>query len=128
MGAGASAAVALGPAPAMNGIGNYLKSKGIKIEDFETDLVCIEAITAREIIDSRGNPTVEVDVITKAGIKGSAIVPSGASTGIYEACELRDADKGRYLGKGCLKAVDNVNTKLAPALKGMDVTKQQELD
>merc|ERR1719323_1686912 len=88
----------------------------------------IKSIKAREILDSRGNPTVEVDLVTKGGIKASAIVPSGASTGIYEACELRDGDKARYLGKGCLKAVENVNTKLAPALKGMDVTKQQELD
>merc|ERR1739844_615967 len=92
------------------------------------ELPIIETIKAREIIDSRGNPTVEVDLVTKGGIKASAIVPSGASTGIYEACELRDGDKARYLGKGCLKAVENVNTKLAPALKGMDVTKQQELD
>merc|ERR1719323_1480351 len=88
----------------------------------------IKSIKAREILDSRGNPTVEVDLLTQGGISVRAIVPSGASTGIYEACELRDGDKARYLGKGCLKAVENVNTKLAPALKGMDVTKQQELD
>merc|ERR1719323_2604095 len=88
----------------------------------------IKSIKAREILDSRGNPTVEVDLLTQGGISVRAAVPSGASTGIYEACELRDGDKARYLGKGCLKAVENVNTKLAPALKGMDVTKQQELD
>merc|ERR1719160_179811 len=106
----------------------YLKSKGIKVEDFGADLTSIDKIVAREVIDSRGNPTVEVDVFTVAGIKGTAIVPSGASTGIYEACELRDGDKGRYLGKGCLKAVANVNDKIAPALKGMDCSKQKELD
>jgi len=106
----------------------YLKSKGVKVEDFGADLTSIDKIVAREVIDSRGNPTVEVDVFTVAGIKGSAIVPSGASTGIYEACELRDGDKGRYLGKGCLKAVANVNDKIAPALKGMDCSKQKEVD
>jgi enolase len=84
-------------------------------------------VKAREILDSRGNPTIEVDVITKKGVFRSA-VPSGASTGIYEALELRDNDKSRYLGKGVLKAVENVNTKIAPLVKGMNVTKQKEID
>ncbi|KAH0483551.1 MAG: uncharacterized protein KVP18_002433, partial [Porospora cf. gigantea A] len=75
----------------------------------------IVSIKAREIIDSRGNPTVEVDLTTKEGLFRAA-VPSGASTGIYEALELRDGDKSRYLGKGVLKAVENVNTIIAPAL------------
>jgi len=88
----------------------------------------IKGIKAREILDSRGNPTVEVEICTEGGICASAIVPSGASTGIYEACELRDGDKGRYVGKGCLKAVNNVNSTLASALKGFDVTDQQGLD
>jgi enolase len=106
-----------------------LKKKGIDlVAVFGSELTAIETVKAREILDSRGNPTVEVDVITAAGVLGRAIVPSGASTGIYEACELRDGDKARYLGKGCTKAVDNVNNILAPALKGMDVTKQKELD
>lgn len=82
----------------------------------------ISQIKAREIIDSRGNPTVEADVITSEGKVFRAAVPSGASTGIYEALELRDKDEKRYLGKGCLKAVENVHNLLHPALKGMDVT------
>merc|ERR1719263_1191897 len=92
------------------------------------DLAAIETLKAREIIDSRGNPTVEVDLTTKAGIFARAAVPSGASTGIHEACELRDGDKGRYLGKGVLKAVEAVNTVLAKELKGFDVSKQKALD
>jgi enolase len=87
----------------------------------------INKIQAREILDSRGNPTIEVDVQTEDGIF-RAMVPSGASTGIHEALELRDGDKSRYLGKGVLKAVDNVNTKIADALKGMDPTLQTEID
>ena len=82
----------------------------------------IIAITAREILDSRGNPTVEVDVILDNGIRGRAAVPSGASTGSKEAVELRDGDKGRYLGKGVLKAVNNVKTVIAPELIGKDPT------
>ena len=73
----------------------------------------IEQITAREILDSRGNPTVEVDIRLESGIIGRASVPSGASTGEYEALELRDGDKQRYSGKGTLKAVDNVNSIIA---------------
>jgi enolase len=82
----------------------------------------IQSVHAREIMDSRGNPTVEADVITSDGKVFRAAVPSGASTGIYEALELRDKDPKRFNGKGCLKAVSNVNNILAPALKGMDVT------
>jgi len=88
----------------------------------------IKTIVAREVLDSRGNPTVEVDLTTDGGVFARAAVPSGASTGIHEACELRDGDKARYLGKGVTKAVASVNTTLAEKLKGFDVTKQQELD
>jgi len=73
----------------------------------------IESITAREILDSRGNPTVEVDVVLECGVLGRAAVPSGASTGEHEAVELRDGDMKRYLGKGVMKAVSNVNEKIA---------------
>ncbi|HRU38918.1 MAG TPA: phosphopyruvate hydratase [Candidatus Goldiibacteriota bacterium] len=89
---------------------------------------CIEEIKARQIIDSRGNPTVEVDVITCDGVLGRAAVPSGASTGTKEAVELRDGDKKIWGGKSVLKAVKNVNTVIAKALKGMDVTDQAGLD
>ncbi|HOG06381.1 MAG TPA: phosphopyruvate hydratase, partial [Paludibacter sp.] len=78
----------------------------------------IEKIVAREILDSRGNPTIEVDVLLESGVLGRAAVPSGASTGEHEALELRDGDKSRYLGKGVLKAVANVNKVIAPALEG----------
>ncbi len=88
----------------------------------------IELIIAREILDSRGNPTVEADVILSSGARGRAAVPSGASTGEHEAVELRDGDKSRYLGKGVLKAVDNVNELIAPELEGMDASDQRELD
>lgn len=88
----------------------------------------IEKIVAREVLDSRGNPTVEVDVILESGVIGRAAVPSGASTGEHEAIELRDGDKGRYLGKGVLKAVANVNTIIAPALEGMSTFEQRAID
>ena len=88
----------------------------------------IVAIHARQILDSRGNPTVEADVITENGIMGRAAVPSGASTGKYEAVELRDGDKGVYVGKGVLKAVHNVNTAIAEELKGMYVSDQASID
>ena len=88
----------------------------------------IAEIFARQILDSRGNPTVEVDVITENGALGRAAVPSGASTGIHEAVELRDGDKKKYLGKGTLKAVDNVNKKIAPLLLGYDVADQTGID
>jgi len=85
-------------------------------------------MTARQILDSRGNPTIEVDVFTSSGVMGRAAVPSGASTGIHEACELRDEDKSVYLGKGVLKAVNNVNKVIAEELKGYFVTEQNEID
>ena len=89
----------------------------------------ITDVYAREVLDSRGNPTVEVEVLTESGAFGRAIVPSGASTGEYEAVELRDGDKGRYLGKGVTKAVQNVNDVIAPALIGnYAVTEQVEID
>lgn len=88
----------------------------------------IEKIHAREILDSRGNPTVEVEVTLENGVMGRAAVPSGASTGENEALELRDGDKGRYLGKGVLKAVENVNKVIAPALKGDCVLEQRAID
>ena len=85
-------------------------------------------VHAREVLDSRGNPTVEVEVITESGVGGRAIVPSGASTGEQEAVELRDGDAKRYLGKGVLKAVKNVNTIIAKALVGIPVYEQEEID
>lgn len=88
----------------------------------------IEKITGREILDSRGNPTVEVDILLESGVMGRASVPSGASTGENEALELRDGDKKRYSGKGVLKAVENINTIIAPALKGMSALDQIGID
>jgi enolase len=88
----------------------------------------IEAVQAQEILDSRGNPTVEVEVILADGTWGRAAVPSGASTGIHEALEMRDGDKGRYLGKGVLKAVENVNTIIAEELLGWDAAEQKAID
>ena len=88
----------------------------------------IENIHAREILDSRGNPTVEVEVTLENGVMGRASVPSGASTGENEALELRDGDKQRFGGKGVLKAVDNVNNIIAPALKGENVLLQRAID
>src|SRR3982750_1520802 len=85
-------------------------------------------IQAREIIDSRGNPTIEVDVILAGGELGRAIVPSGASTGEHEALELRDGDAKRFLGKGVLQAVANVRDAIAPALIGMDASDQSAID
>ena len=88
----------------------------------------IAEIFARQILDSRGNPTVEVDVVTDDGVLGRAAVPSGASTGIHEAVELRDDDKEVYVGKGVLKAVANVNDTLAPEIVGLDVADQAGID
>src|SRR5579864_6592350 len=85
-------------------------------------------IVAREILDSRGNPTVEADVLLESGAMGRAAVPSGASTGEHEALELRDGDKSRYLGKGVLKAVANVNQEIAKHITGSDATDQRDLD
>ena len=91
-------------------------------------MIEIVDVLGREILDSRGNPTVEVEVYLDDGTMGRAAVPSGASTGIYEACELRDGDKSRYLGKGVLKAVENVNTEIAECLIGMNVLDQAAID
>jgi enolase len=88
----------------------------------------IVSLVAREILDSRGNPTVEVDVLTENGCAGRSAVPSGASTGAHEACELRDNDKQRYLGKGVLKAVQNVNEIIAPEILGQDCLMQNQID
>ena len=91
-------------------------------------IIEIVDVLGREILDSRGNPTVEVEVYLDDGTMGRAAVPSGASTGVHEACELRDGDKGRYLGKGVLTAVENVNTEIAEALIGMNVLDQVAID
>ena len=91
-------------------------------------MTTINNVYAREILDSRGNPTVEVEVILDSGSMGRASVPSGASPGVHEALELRDGDEGRYLGKGVSKAVDNVNNRIAPALVGFDAVDQVEVD
>ncbi len=88
----------------------------------------IQKIYAREVLDSRGNPTVEVEVTTESGAFGRAIVPSGASTGVHEAVELRDGDKSRYLGKGVTKAVNNVNTEIREKIVGFDVFEQRAID
>ncbi len=88
----------------------------------------ISYVNAREILDSRGNPTLEVEVLTESGHFGRAAVPSGASTGEFEACELRDNDESRYLGKGVLNAVSNVKSNIGPRLIGMDVMNQKEID
>ena len=88
----------------------------------------IHTVLARQILDSRGNPTIEVDVVTDQGILGRAAVPSGASTGMHEAVELRDNDKSQYLGKGVQRAVNNVNTVIAERLKGMYIFDQNAID
>lgn len=90
--------------------------------------ITIESVFAREIMDSRGNPTIEVEVIVDGGYAGRAAVPSGASTGAFEAVELRDGDKSRYLGKGVLKAVENVNDIIAPEIEGLNVLDQTAID
>ncbi len=92
------------------------------------DYLGIQSIEAIEVLDSRGNPTVQVEVVTDGGFSGVAIVPSGASTGSFEAVELRDNDKERYLGKGVLQAVDNVNKKIAKKIEGMNVYEQIKID
>src|SRR5713226_8658984 len=88
----------------------------------------IVKVHARQVIDSRGNPTVEADVILEGDLLGRAAVPSGASTGEHEALELRDGDKSKYLGKGVLKAVANVNNEIAKAVVGLDAADQRALD
>ena len=92
------------------------------------DYLAIESVKALEILDSRGNPTVQVEVVTAGGFSGVAMVPSGASTGAFEAVELRDGDKSRYLGKGVLKAVENVNTIIRDKIEGMNVYDQAKID
>ncbi|MBQ7096934.1 MAG: phosphopyruvate hydratase [Clostridia bacterium] len=92
------------------------------------DYIAIEEIVAREILDSRGNPTVEVEVLTECGAIGRASVPSGASTGAFEACELRDGDDKRYMGQGVLKAVKNINGEICEELIGRNVLEQTEID
>ncbi len=92
------------------------------------DYLGIESVKALEVLDSRGNPTVQVEVITEGGFSGVAMVPSGASTGSFEAVELRDGDKNRYLGKGVLQAVENVNKKIAKAIENMNVYEQVKID
>jgi len=91
-------------------------------------LSAIIDVIAREILDSRGNPTVEADVLLESGVLGRASVPSGASTGSREAIELRDGDKSRYLGKGVLKAVEHINTEICEAIIGLDVEDQAFID
>src|SRR6476661_4473452 len=88
----------------------------------------ITDIIARQVLDSRGNPTVEADVHTSDGLMGRAAVPSGASTGAHEAVELRDGDKKKYLGKGVLKAVNNINTAIAKEVEGLSVFEQNAID
>src|SRR5690606_40612483 len=88
----------------------------------------IREVRAREILDSRGNPTVEADVLLESGASGRAAVPSGASTGEFEALELRDGDRKRYGGKGVLHAVSNVNTRIAPAVRGLEASDQRAVD
>ena len=92
------------------------------------DYLGIESIKALEVLDSRGNPTVQVEVVTQGGFSGIAMVPSGASTGSFEAVELRDKDSKRFLGKGVSQAVENVNKKIAKKLEGMNVYNQIEID
>jgi len=94
----------------------------------EENMSIIEYAEAREILDSRGNPTIEVDVLLEDGSMGRAAVPSGASTGDYEAVELRDGDKSRYQGKGVQKAVENVNDIIGPEIEGLDALDQVNLD
>src|SRR5689334_23472386 len=91
-------------------------------------MTAIVEVVAREILDSRGNPTVEADVLVESGALGRAAVPSGASTGEHEALELRDGDKSRFGGKSVRKAVANVNQKIAPVLKGLNVRDQATID
>src|SRR5215471_4883200 len=103
-------------------------SQPISTKDALMPQTNIADIRAREVLDSRGIPTVEAEVFLDGGISSSAIVPSGASTGEHEAVELRDGDNNRYLGKGVLKAVENVNHAIAEALESMDATEQRSID
>ena len=92
------------------------------------DYLEILDVEALEVLDSRGNPTVQVEVITEGGFSGVAMVPSGASTGVHEALELRDNEKSMYMGRGVLQAVDNINSIIAPELIEFDVLNQREID
>ena len=92
------------------------------------DYLGIKSVSALEVLDSRGNPTVQVEVVTEGGFSGVVIVPSGASTGSFEAVELRDSDEKRYSGKGVQEAVNNVNTKIAKKLLDMNVYSQRSID
>jgi enolase len=110
------------------GAGAALPMPNSRLRPRKFGMTIIQEIQAREIMDSRGNPTVEVDVLLSSGALGRAAVPSGASTGEHEALEMRDGDGGRYLGKGVLNAVKNVNEQIAPALQGLDAVDQQAVD
>src|SRR5947209_76351 len=101
---------------------------GYSVLENINELTTIEDIVAREILDSRGNPTIEVEVLLMGGKTGVAAVPSGASTGVHEAVELRDGDKSRYGGKGVLQAVDNVSETIREAVVGIEATEQITLD
>jgi enolase len=105
---------------------NYLQNNLMESE--RKRIMKIDVIHAREILDSRATPTVEAEVILKSGHIGRAAVPSGASTGKFEACELRDGDATRYMGKGVLRAVHHVNEEIAKELKGMDAGDQVKID
>jgi enolase len=118
-------------------MGNDTLSLMIHLESTDTesmdknqarDMSVISTIYARQVLDSRGNPTIEVDVTTQSGVLGRAIVPSGASTGSREACELRDHDQTTYLGRGVLTAINNVNTVIFEKLQGIQVTEQTHID
>src|SRR5688500_4359108 len=107
---------------------SFLSRSSDNVQGHTPMSLSIEYIQGRQILDSRGNPTVEVDVLLEDGTLGRAAVPSGASTGEHEAVELRDGDKSKWLGKGVAKAVDNVNTKIAPELIGLDPRDQEAID
>ena len=109
-------------------IGNNIINIELKGWYFMKDYLGIKSVHAIEVLDSRGNPTVQVEVITEGGFSGVAMVPSGASTGSFEAYELRDADDERYLGKGVLEAVDNVNLEIAKKLINKNIYSQREID
>ena len=100
----------------------------MKRPDWRFELSAIVDIRAREILDSRGNPTVEADVLLETGVRGRAAVPSGASTGEHEAVELRDGDRDRYLGKGVRQAVSHVNDEIRDALRGFEAREQLDID
>jgi enolase len=123
--------IAVDRRPALNDRLQHRISNSTRYKKHSTprkEMTEIVSIQAREILDSRGNPTVEADVILSDGIRGRAAVPSGASTGEHEAVELRDDDKSHYLGKGVLKAVDNIESAIAPELIGMDASNQKLID